>query len=89
MKYEPNTRSQPYSTLGEQVDYYAEQGKVMVVHVPSYSKSKCVVIHDPKGRQVIWLNSSLGRVDSAKSSWKVYPQSDILGFISLADEVDP
>lgn len=88
MRYEPNTQAKPYRTLGEQVDYYARQDKIMVVR--SGKGFKRIVIIDPTDLTgaIIYLNSVLRTRDRALRSASPHSQSDIIGFISLGDEVD-
>lgn len=88
MNYEPNTQAQPYTTLGEQVDWYAEQGKVMVAR--NSRGYRCLVTKGEWGgrTEVIYLNSVLKRAMWDRTDLEPKPQQDILGFITLTDEVD-
>ena len=90
MNYEPNTQAQPYTTLGEQVDWYAEQGKVMVA---KYSQAKRLIV--TRGRElisntqgVVGLDALLQTYTSWNEGYTPIRQECILGFITLTDEVD-
>ena len=92
MKYEPNTQAQPYSTLGEQVDYYAEQGKVMVVK-DSWGKRRILIKGRTldgqyKGVVVVYADATLKLKAWDRCQRPAKDQQDILGFITLTDEVD-
>ena len=91
MNYEPNTQAQPYTTLGEQVDWYASKGKAMVIRE---STAKRVVVKSiyyvgtENKPTIIYLDASLKQRGWDPVTVDAVVMDNILGFIALTDEVD-